>query len=162
VTKAPGAPHYFFPKHASDYTSRFIRRTGAELEMYRLTAQARHRNRESSTLASALFLIANFTEVVFKPMVYSLSVGACPFLFLVMSLSGSQFPSTQGLASSSLTASPRQECATGRRFALAATLLFPCLLFDPPILRARNFHPRPFLHVSAPKARIGKRLDVSY
>jgi hypothetical protein len=38
----------------------------------------------------ASFHVADFTEVVFKTMAYRLSVGAQPFLFLVMSLSGSQ------------------------------------------------------------------------
>jgi hypothetical protein len=50
--------------------------------MYRLAAQAQHRNRETSTFASACFPIANFTEVVFKPKVYGISGRRVPYLFL--------------------------------------------------------------------------------
>ena len=63
----------------------------SNLKMSRLAAQAVHRNRESSTFASACFPIADATEVVLKTMADRLSVGTYQFLFLVMSLSGSKF-----------------------------------------------------------------------
>jgi hypothetical protein len=60
-----------------------------QFEMYRLAAQAVHRNRESSPHGRACFDIADFTEMVYKSVAYRLSGRACRFPFLVMSLSGS-------------------------------------------------------------------------
>src|ERR1017187_6032467 len=54
---------------------------------------------------------------------------------------GSQFLSLQGLASSSLTAAPRQKCATGRRFVLSASLRF----FSASGLSRRPCHPQRLL-----------------
>jgi hypothetical protein len=55
---------------------------------------------------------ADFTEVVFKPTVYGLSGRGLPFLFLVMSLSGSQKQSLYYFAGHLLTAPapPQPHC----------------------------------------------------
>src|ERR1700722_6455649 len=58
--------------------------------MYSWPAQAVHRNRESSADLDGVLCVADFTEVVLKPTAYSVSGRSGQFLFLVMSLSGSQ------------------------------------------------------------------------
>ena len=58
--------------------------------MYPLAAQAVHRTQRILRRWIICFDVADFTEVVFEPMAYRLSGRAGQFLFLVMSLSGSQ------------------------------------------------------------------------
>ena len=72
--------------------------------MYRLAAQEVHRNGETKARGSRVFQVADFTEVFLKPMAYSVFGRAGQFLFLVMSLLGSQNSSVPDLLDRWLTA----------------------------------------------------------
>ena len=88
--------------------------SSATVEGWHLGCREQHRNRESPTPRGANCDVVDFTEVVLESAVYRLSVHWSQFLFLAMSLSGSQFQTTRAGSTQPLTCTLSAQCSALR------------------------------------------------